>query len=197
MKVVGYILPGWILLVITGFGFLLRYSNQSGPQETVPVSWPVEAGLAADTARPTMVVLLHPRCACSHATLAELQRLLLDASTDVDLHVCFYCPHGEPDAWTETDLRERAERLEGASLHVDRGGQMAASFSATTSGTVVLYDRKGHCLFHGGVTSARAHEGNNVGRRTLTQLLREERFEPAENPVFGCPLGECRTGGDS
>ncbi|MEZ5973957.1 MAG: hypothetical protein R3E96_03675 [Planctomycetota bacterium] len=70
---------------------------------------------------------------------------------------------------------------------------MAARFGAHTSGAVVLYSEEGRLQFQGGVTAARAHEGDNLGRESLLSLYGGSGQVVAHTPVFGCPLqgGSC------
>jgi hypothetical protein len=70
----------------------------------------------------------------------------------------------------------------------DVDGLEARSFGAATSGQTLLYDKRGALLFSGGITGARAHQGDNVGRRSLVALLNGGPNERPGTSVFGCSL---------
>jgi len=64
-------------------------------------------------------------------------------------------------------------------------------FRIETSGDLVLYDADGRLLFHGGITSARGHSGDNLGRSAIQALLWKEPAQTASTSSFGCPLFSC------
>jgi hypothetical protein len=59
-----------------------------------------------------------------------------------------------------------------------------------TSGQAFLYDAWGHLLFSGGITAARGHIGDNMGRRSVASLVSGKPSALTSTPVFGCPLIE-------
>jgi hypothetical protein len=76
-------------------------------------------------------------------------------------------------------------------VFVDDGGVEAKRFGASTSGETMLYDESGDIQFHGGITGARGHEGDNAGRRRVLELLRKGRKgrpDRNESPTFGCEI---------
>jgi len=77
---------------------------------------------------------------------------------------------------------------------VDENGAEAQRFQSKTSGQTVLYAPSGELLFHGGITIARGHEGDNPGVDVIESLLQHKDAAPvaASTPVFGCELfGSC------
>src|SRR5215472_11422328 len=103
-------------------------------------------------------------------------------------HVLFVDPPGVSEGWDQTDLWSTAVAIPGVDVMRDRGGIEARRFGATTSGQVLLYDGAGRLMFRGGITSARGHEGDNVGRARIAALLAHSDATPRQSPVFGCPL---------
>jgi hypothetical protein len=133
---------------------------------------------------------LHPRCPCSQASVAELERILAGAPEDLRVHVLAYqppAPVGDED-WSDSDLLRRVKRIPGISLYPDKDAEEAERFGARTSGQVALYGPDGALLFHGGVTAARGHEGEAAAHQILGRLLRGERSQASVAPVFGCPM---------
>jgi hypothetical protein len=69
----------------------------------------------------------------------------------------------------------------------------ARRFHAATSGETFLFDASGKLLFQGGVTASRGHEGENIGRSTLTALVLTGQAERDRSVVFGCALSNRAT----
>lgn len=180
---------GWIAASGAGLFALTSYKSGAGTVGSIPESWPSESALALAEDRPTLVLAAHPRCVCTRATLAELARLASRVSSAVKIHVLFVRPEGMGDDWTKSDLWESAQHIPGATLHEDPGGAEASRFGAETSGQVIVFDPQGRRLFHGGITGARGHEGNNVGLAHAIESVRAGQAT-GESPVFGCALGE-------
>ena len=67
-------------------------------------------------------------------------------------------------------------------------GQEARRFGAESSGYVVLYDGHRQLAFHGGITSARGHAGDNAGENVVLTLVAGGQAPLKETPVFGCGL---------
>jgi hypothetical protein len=135
----------------------------------------------------TLMMFLHPRCPCSRASLRELDRLLGAAPKALTAIVVMIEPPGAGQGWAETDLLASAKAIAGVRVIVDERGQIAERFGARTSGEVGLYDEQGRLLFQGGITPARGHEGDSLGREAILLLV---RHQPAGScsPAFGCPL---------
>ena len=91
-------------------------------------------------------MLVHPRCACSRASVDELAGLLLDVGGRADATVLFWTPEGAGDGWAEGDLWATAGAIPGVRVMVDEGGREAARFGAHTSGQTVVYDADGNPL---------------------------------------------------
>ena len=186
---------GWGLAVSTGLIVLWSYENRPGLAATAPPSWPVASGIGRTPGLPTLIMLVHPHCPCSRASIEELNRLMARAHEAMSVYVLFLKPSAVPDDWEQTDLWRSAAAIPGVHAMRDEGGVEAARFQAATSGQVVLYDAAGRLLFSGGITSSRGHEGDNVGRDTILSLLTRGRADDSSTPVFGCSLREVRAGG--
>ena len=119
---------------------------------------------------------------------------MAQAEGRVNAYVLFLKPTGSSTDWEKTDLWQSAARIPGVNVVADDNGIEARRFHAATSGQTALYDIDGRLLFSGGITSARAHEGDNAGRSAIVSLLKNQDSVPTETAVFGCPLysDECR-----
>ena len=112
-------------------------------------------------------------------------------------YVLFMKPDGFSDDWEKTDLWQSASNIPGVKVILDSDGREARLFDAATSGQTALYDRDGHLLFRGGITSSRGHFGDNAGQASIVSIVNAEVPDRTETSVFGCPLfdpqSECRT----
>jgi hypothetical protein len=153
--------------------------------------WPTDSTIQRHEGRPTLVLFIHPRCPCTRATLAELERMLSTTNGPeivADTVVVSTVPAGSDDAWLETDVVARAKLLPGVRFVVDPDGHEAARFGATTSGTAIVFDAEGNRQYAGGATASRGHEGDNLGRAMIADALRGQTVAHRDLPAFGCRL---------
>lgn len=187
----------WLLMVCTGIGFLRNYESTPGVAAAAPAGWPADSRLERAHALSTLVMLAHPRCPCTRASIGELARLMAQSQGRVRAYVLFVKPANFSDEWAQTDLPASAAAIPGVTVVRDDEGVEAGRFHAATSGQTLLYDAQGRLLFSGGITSARGHAGDNAGRTAIVSLLNTDEVTQKETPVFGCPLfaqTECPTG---
>jgi hypothetical protein len=97
-------------------------------------------------------------------------------------------PPGKADSWIHTDLWHAASDLPGTVVISDLGGREADLFRAAISGETVVYDAAGDLRFHGGITGARGHAGDNAGCSAVESYANMGAAPLAQTPVFGCPL---------
>jgi len=178
----------WLCLATVGLAVLWQYDNAPGEAANAPGSWPSRSHLIRATDAPTLVMLAHPQCSCSRASLGELAELLARTDVQPRTYVVFLKPASFGEGWEQTDLWQTAKRLPDVSVVRDDDGVEARSFGAATSGQTLLYDRAGHLQFSGGITGSRAHQGDNAGRQSLLTLLNGGRNARAATNVYGCPL---------
>ena len=185
----------WMLMIGVGLALLWKYENAPGPTAAPPSQWPLDSSIHLATDRATLIMLAHPHCPCTRASIGELARLMAQAQGRVTAYALFLKPEGFSDDWEKTDLWQSAASIPGVNVVVDDGVE-AQRFHAVTSGQTVLYDTEGHLLFSGGITGSRGHSGDNEGRSAIVSLLNTGEAEKAETSVFGCPLfgahSECR-----
>ena len=184
----------WALAVCAGILFLTHYSNKPGKAASAPEMWPANSALKLAQDKPSLLVLLHPQCSCSRATLRELERMMARVSNQVDTRLLFYESSTMDSAWVKGDLWDIGRAIPDVRLVRDVDGQLTKAFGAYTSGQTLLYDTSGALLFRGGITPARGHEGDNAGKQALLSILKERNILDNESPVFGCSiLGDTRT----
>lgn len=181
----------WIGAAAFGYLKLVRYENAPGTPPSPLAQWP-SASAIRRTSRPTLVMVVHPLCSCSRASLEELALILARAPGFADVHVLFFRPAGFTEDWARSDLWTAASAIPGVQVQIDDEAREAKFFHATTSGSVLLYDRDGRLLFTGGITPSRAHMGDNAGRTAIVALLTGARPEHTQSFVFGCSLLDAR-----
>jgi hypothetical protein len=176
-----------------GLWVLWAYENRPGEGAKSPGQWPAETRLARALEQPTLVLLAHPQCTCTRASLGELAEVLGRVRTPPRTYVLFLKPSQFVNGWEKTDLWRTASSLPNVTIVRDDDGREAERFGAVTSGQTLLYDHRGALIFSGGITSARGHAGDNPGRAALIALL--DRTPPSRRAtsVFGCSLFAPRT----
>lgn len=184
----GVLLILW-LVGVGGAGLLIwRYKRTPGPVGEVPARWPRASHLPVDSLRSQLTIFIHPRCVCSRASLAELNRLVLPLRGQVAMVVVIVLPQGAPAHWAEGDIWASARSIPGARLVSDPEGLEAQRFGAMTSGFFVLYSPDGRLLSSGGMVPARGHEGAAPGQDRVLRAVSSATLAPSSSPVFGCAL---------
>jgi hypothetical protein len=174
-----------------GTSHLWNFVNTPGEAAVAPRAWPIDSTLTRDLSLPTLVLLIHPHCPCSRATLDELAKLMTDCNGKLTAFVLMLHPAGTPANWEHTDLWTTAQSIPGVRVLVDEQGREALRFGAQTSGQALLYAADQHLLFSGGITESRGHEGDNDGRSAIAALVLGDappHTSLARTPVYGCPL---------
>jgi hypothetical protein len=169
---------------------LWRYAGAPGTRSGAPVHWPDGTALRRSGDRLTLTMFVHPHCACSRASVAELGKLVARVRGQVDTQLVFVLPRGVDPDWAQSDLRTRAAHLSDVRLVEDVGGVEARRFGAVTSGATLLYDRAGKLAFAGGITAVRGHEGDSFGQERIVALITSGAADRTDSPVFGCVLDD-------
>jgi hypothetical protein len=170
-----------------GFWQMWLYAYTPGEAARAPEQWPSVA-LRHDTARPTLVMVLHPECSCSNASVEDLSRVLAKAPARAMVFVLFDTHAVDRDALKTTRLWRDVSAIPDVTPIADATGDEARRFGAFVSGQTFLYDKNGRLAFSGGVTASRGHAGDNDGTDALAALLDAREAPLARTPVFGCPL---------
>jgi hypothetical protein len=183
--IVGVVLL-WLVVISLGFGLAWRYTYTPGPAATGPADWP--STIARTAARPTLVMVLHPECACSTASLEELMRVVTRTPVPLEVLVLFSAG-GDAQRVVDGALWRKATAIPGVTAVIDRDGIESRRFGALVSGQTFLFDRPGRLIFSGGITAGRGHAGDNDGETAVLAALGGARVIRPTNPVFGCLLG--------
>jgi hypothetical protein len=181
------LITAWLVLNIGGVAALAANALRAGPENPAPAGWPGGASFAPEQGRLTLVMTLHPHCACSRASIGELARIMNAAQGRVTAHV-LVTSGGGLGRMSESDLARSAAGIAGVEVHDDPGGALSARFGAATSGHTVLFGPGGTPLFRGGITAGRGHAGDNTGEDLILALIMGGAAPGSETPTYGCPL---------
>jgi hypothetical protein len=177
----------WIAAVVAGLAALMNYDNAPGAGAAAPQEWPADSALVRDASGPTLLMLAHPQCDCTRASLSELAELLARATRPPTTYVVFIKPGQVSNQWERTGLWQRAADLPGVTIFTNDEGTEARRFGVHTSGQILLYDAAGRLQYSGGTTGSRGKTGLNLGRTAILDVL-NGRPSLDTRPVFGCPL---------
>jgi hypothetical protein len=182
---------GWLVAVSAGMFVVFQYAGRAAPPAAATPTWPADVTLARTPGKPTVVMLAHPQCPCTRASMNEFAQIVTRASDAATYHVLFVKPPGVDDAWVHSDTYKRASAIPGVIVTADVGGKIAARLGAKTSGHVLVYDENGVLEFSGGITGARGHEGDNLGRQeVIAAVTRHAEGGMATTKTYGCGLAE-------
>jgi hypothetical protein len=178
----------WLLAIGYGMYLVINHANKPAQPAIVSALWPTTSKLVLAKDRPTVVLFAHPKCPCTRATIGELALLATQTQNKAKMYVLFTKPMNLPDEWQQTDIWDSAKLISGVEVISDPEGEEATFFQAFTSGQTLVYNPQGKLLFSGGITSARGHSGDNVGRSTITNIINNNNVTIQNTPVFGCTL---------
>ena len=178
----------WLFAISLGLWILWGYENTPGKAAEPPKKWPADSKILPARDHATLVVLAHPHCPCTRATIGELASIMAHSQGRLTAYVLFLKPTGFSEEWEKSDLWQSAASIPGVTAVVDDEGAEANRFHAATSGQTLLYDAGGSLLFSGGITGSRGHSGDNAGQSAIVSLVNSGVAERTESFVFGCPL---------
>jgi hypothetical protein len=177
----------WAATVAAAYRAIRSFESTPGQAAIAPTSWPVRSRVQRAEGAWTLVMLVHPHCSCSRASVQELQAVLEQAPHSVQSYVLVYRPHEFPAGWEKTEVYEAARRLRRAHVLIDEDGAEAALFGGFTSGQTFLYDGEGRLRFEGGITLLRGQAGLNSGRAGIIRIAKTQSGK-GTHPVFGCAI---------
>jgi hypothetical protein len=178
----------WLAIVGLGQRAMLNYDYIAAPPSAPPAKWPANSNIPRTAGLPTIVLMAHPRCPCTRATIEELALLMTRVHGQASAAVVFVRPPGVPEDWEKTDLWRSARRIPGVTVISDTDGLEAARFGAQASGQTLFYSASGDLQFSGGITASRGHSGDNLGRSSLVALVTTGESATNHTSVYGCSL---------
>jgi hypothetical protein len=178
----------WCGCALPGWRALLRHAYEPAASGEVVALWPAGAFAADPSAGFRVVLFAHPCCPCTRATLNKLDESLPRIPGGTSIHVIFVTAGLSPADLSGSTLVDMARGLPGVDVRLDDTGDEARRFGAKISGEVLVFDRQGRRVFHGGLTSARGHDGESAAQQQLERTLRGQSYDSYTAPVYGCAL---------
>jgi hypothetical protein len=178
----------WLMAAALGQRVMMNYDYTAAAPGTPPENWPVATSVPRTPGLSSIVVVAHPHCPCSRATVEELARLMALLQNRATATVIFVRPVGFSEDWERTDLWRDAARIPGVSVFTDLGGVEASRFGAQASGQTMLYDAAGNLRFTGGITASRGHAGDSPGRNAILSIVNTGNSVTSHTSVYGCSL---------
>jgi hypothetical protein len=175
-------------IICASFAALHSYETTAAITTASPPQWPTGVTLPRPAGKPVLIMMLHPNCPCSRASITELVALLAQHRTQLTAYAVFTTSTGTPQDPATRDIWTTAASTPGLIAIRDNGTAIGHAFHATTSGQVFLYDTDGNLRFTGGITPSRAHTGDNFGTRSIETFLSTGVAPNSQTRVFGCAL---------
>jgi hypothetical protein len=183
----------WAGTIAAAYRAIQRFETTPGVSATAPRVWPASSRVMRTAGAWSLVMLVHPHCSCSRASVQELAAIAESAPRDLQTTVLVYRPHEMAPGWERTGVYDAATRVRGARVILDVDGAESRAFGGFTSGQTFLYDGNGELRFAGGITSLRGHAGINRGRVDILRIA-SSHSGSGEHPVFGCAINNSTKG---
>jgi hypothetical protein len=177
----------WVVTIGATIRSMRSFESTPGRAADAPARWPEGATITRQPGTWTLVMLIHPHCSCSRASISELQAVIEGAPRNLRAFVLTYQPHEFPPEWSHTDVWSAAQRMSRVRVLTDLDGKEAGRFGGYVSGQTFLFDPDGNRRFSGGITLLRGHDGLNSGRAEVIRIA-NGGHGPGLHPVFGCAI---------
>ena len=158
-----------------------------------PTEWPINSTMRRTQGQRQAVVFADPLDL--RARMALSQAIEVSARSGAPFTFCFVGPEDADDSYFDTPLVGSAQRL-GVGVYLDRGGQEAQRFGASTSGVCVAYDARGRLSFYGDLAPVgqgySKKDGVDAAMKGLSRI-RAKADHLFLCPITGAPLSITRT----
>lgn len=109
----------WTLTIAAGMNAVWKHELSPGTVALPSHMWPVASKLPPPSNTPVLVMLAHPRCPCTRASIGELAKLMASLQGRLSSHVLSYTPKHSSLDWQETDLWASAQAIPGVQVSAD------------------------------------------------------------------------------
>jgi hypothetical protein len=178
----------WLAGIGYGTSKLLRYSFTPAPTPHASAVWPANSALRPSPSAFTLVMVAHPQCPCTQASLSELEIIMARFRDRLRAKILFIQPDGMTADWVKSGLWKHAESIPETDVVMDPDGREIRRFGGVASGQVFLYNPGGKLVFSGGITASRGHVGSNAGEDAVAALLMGTNPPDTTSASFGCYL---------
>ena len=188
----------WTAAVGIGFWIMRTYGGDRVPDEllNIPSTWPPGIALERDEDRITLLLVVHPGCACTREALAAYADVAGRSGSRLAKRIVFTHVKDAAEEVSQTSEWLVARALAGPHVSVDHDGHAVRDFGFRKSGHTLLYDRQGRLLFSGGITPAASPDADaeatanpsNPGAEAIELFVLAGGAPTTHAPVLGCPL---------
>jgi hypothetical protein len=170
----------WVAALVVCMDWAMKYESTPGRAASRA---PLETPKAGD--RWTVVVVAHPLCPCTAASLRALRALAAKHSDELKCEVVFAGDRPvEP-----SDSMRTADVIATAKVRWMTAQKAEEEYGTYTSGQAFVYDPNGKLVYSGGLTPGRGVEQPRYALELFDNILaRGQATKPT--PVFGCALRE-------
>src|SRR3954447_8938178 len=96
----------WIVTIAVMFRAIRRFETTPGRAAVARRAWPAGSSIHPTAGQWSLVMLVHPHCSCSRASVTELQAILDKAPASLKTYVLVYRPSDAAAGWEKTDVVE-------------------------------------------------------------------------------------------
>lgn len=186
LLVLAYLMWGGLLFI--GHLVLFEYEMTASPLADTKRIFPEKSVVQLARGRQNIILFIHPMCPCTMASVDELAELMHVGQEDAIGTVIALMPTELKSEWSSQPVFSALKRIRNVSISYDSDGSQAATFGATTSGHVLIYDGRGVLQFSGGITASRGHSGDNANLQAAKNIILDRNPKFATTPVLGCAL---------
>src|SRR4051812_41665248 len=103
----------WLVAAVFGSAWLTAYSQKPGVAALPPIDWPEGVPLARPQGISILVMTLHPKCPCSEASVAELEKIVTHVPGGAAYYVLLVKPKNATGDWSDTSVANAARAVPG------------------------------------------------------------------------------------
>lgn len=178
----------WGIPIVAGMHWMNQYEGTPGASGNVAPSWPEASRVTRAKDRFTLILAIHPRCACSRASVAQLNRVVARCGERLAVRVLDWIPSDANADWGGSRVLGALASAPNIEVFHDRGGVEMHRFNVVTSGHALLYNGAGRLVFSGGLTASRSNSMDNAASESVIAWVLGASRTAGESPVFGCVL---------
>jgi len=179
----------WTTTIGAMYRAIRRFESTPGRAADALASWPAASRIPRAPGEWRLVMLIHPHCSCSRASISELERIIEKSPPSLRTYIVVYRPSDFAQGWEKTDVFTAASHLPRTRIVLDQDGHEARLFHGFVSGQTYLYDGDGKLRFSGGITLLRGHAGFNSGSAEVMHIVNSNAGS-GTHPVFGCAINK-------
>lgn len=168
----------WLGAVAWGVHATMSYESTPGKSAQTP-----RVRLASHDSKWTIVMVAHPLCPCTAASLKALKAVVAEHRATVECKVVFV---GERPKVVSQNM-DLAGQVGASSVKWVSEEDAAESYGAFTSGQTFVFGPKGELAFSGGITPGRGVDQPQFAVKLFRSLISGQA--PAGSvPTYGCGL---------